>query len=374
MPKAAETDARLSNLLFLDATGVEWHRKHGMSDRMRGGSKPHAARLMSAPGHSPPIILLYDSRGAADFLGPADRKLVTVELDRLPDVRAVVFHVPSAPDIRGIHKREGQIWVAWSMESDVWYPQLSSVDYMKYFDLTMTYRLYSDIPNPYFGIGTAQALLRKAAPKTEIAPAVFVASNIWDRSGRFDYVRELMRYLPVDSYGKCLNNRTVLEDTGRQTKLDILACYKFTLTFENSIGRDYVTEKFFDALEAGSVPVYLGAPNIDEFGPGQHCFINASKFRNPRALADYLLYLAANESEYESYLAWKEAPLAPAFLEKAARYDEGPFSRLNTILRGRAAGSDIRDLQRDPMHAVVRLVARNPRMMGQKANSVVSPY
>jgi hypothetical protein len=121
-----------------------------------------------------------------------------------------------------------------------------------------------------------------------------------------------------------------------------------------------VTEKFFDALIAGSVPVYLGAPNIDEFAPGEHCFVNASKFRNPRALADYLLHLAANESEYQSYLAWKETPLVPAVLENAARYDEGPFSRLNALLRGRAAGADIRDLQRDPLHAVVRLLARKP--------------
>ncbi len=155
-----------------------------------------------------------------------------------------------------------------------------------------------------------------------------------------------------------------MEDSGRETKLEVLARYKFTLAFENSIRRDYVTEKFFDALVAGSVPVYLGAPNIDEFGPGEHCFIDASKFRDPRALADYLLHLASNESEYQAYLAWKDAPFAPAFLEKAARYDDSPFSRLSTILRGRAAGSDIRDLQRDPLHAVVRVLARNPRSRG----------
>jgi hypothetical protein len=132
---------------------------------------------MSVPDDSPPIILLYDSGGAAGFLGPADRKLVTVEMDCLPKARAVVFHIPSAPDIRTIPKREGQIWVAWSMESDAWYPQLSSVDYMKYFDLTMTYRLDSDIPNPYFGIGTIQALPRQPVPKTESAHAVFMASS-----------------------------------------------------------------------------------------------------------------------------------------------------------------------------------------------------
>lgn len=315
---------------------------------------------MSATDDSSPIILLYYSR-AADFIGPADRQFVTVELDRLPHAQAVVFHIPSAPDVRGIPKREGQIWVAWSMESEALYPQLSSVGHMKHFDLTMTYRLNSDIPNLYFGIGTARELLRKAAPKTESAPAVFIASSLWDRSGRLDYVRELMRYLPVDCYGKCLNNRALLEDKGRETKLETLARYKFTLAFENSIARDYVTEKIFDSLTAGSVPVYLGAPNIQDFVPGEHCFINASDFRDPRALADYLLHLAANESEYESYLAWKDAPLAPTFLERAARYDEGPFSRLNTILRGRPPGADIRELHRDPLHQVVRAVARGSR-------------
>jgi Glycosyltransferase family 10 (fucosyltransferase) C-term/Fucosyltransferase, N-terminal len=311
---------------------------------------------MIAPDDFAPIILLYDLQGAADFLGPADREHVTVKLDRLPDVPAVVFHVPSAPDIRCIPKREGQIWVAWSMESDVWYPQLSSVEDMKYFDLTMTYRLDSDIPSPYFGAGMNPALLRKPTPKTESAPAVFLASGPWDRSGRLDYVRELMRYLQVHSYGKCLNNRALLEDTGRQTKLDTVARYKFTLAFENSLTRDYVTEKFFDPLIAGSVPVYLGAPNIEEFAPGKHCFINVSSFRDARALADYLTHLAANESEYESHLAWKRGPLTPAFLETAARFEEGPFARLNAMLRRRAAGSDITNLQRDPLHKVLRLV------------------
>jgi hypothetical protein len=306
-----------------------------------------------------PLILLYDLRGAAEFLGPADRKHVTVEPDRLPDARAVVFHIPSAPDICLIPKHAGQIWVGWSMESDVWYPQLSSVEYMQHFDLTMTYRLDSDIPNLYFGVGTAQALLRPPAPKTESAPAVFFASSSWDRSGRLDYVRELMRHLEVHSFGKCLNNRVLREDRGYQTKLETLARYKFTLAFENSISRDYVTEKFFDALIAGSVPVYLGAENIKDFAPGEHCYLNVSDFRDPRALAEYLAHLAANESEYQSYLAWKKDPLKTVFLEKATRYDEGPFSRLNTILRGRAPGADIRDLQRDPMHIVARLLKGN---------------
>eukprot|EP00960_Hanusia_phi_P059267 764116-Hanusia_phi.AAC.5 len=43
---------------------------------------------------------------------------------------------------------------------------------------------------------------------------------------------------------------------------------------ENSFVDDYVTEKFYQALIAGSVPVYLGAPNIHEFAPSPNSFID----------------------------------------------------------------------------------------------------
>jgi Glycosyltransferase family 10 (fucosyltransferase) C-term len=113
-----------------------------------------------------------------------------------------------------------------------------------------------------------------------------------------------MDYLPVDSYGKCFNNRKLPDDSGWRSKLDTIARYKFTLAFENSISADYVTEKFFDALSAGSVPVYRGAPNIGDLAPGDGCFIDASQFRGPRELAEYLSYLDQHEEQFERYLCW----------------------------------------------------------------------
>ena len=131
---------------------------------------------------------------------------------------------------------------------------------MAQFDLTMTYRRDADIWVPYFGPATLAQLPTPPQAKTEGAPAVYFASNSRDRSGRSRYVSELMQHLPVDSYGRSLGNRTLVRDEGRRTKLETIARYKFTLAFENSISQDYVTEKFFDPLLAGSVPVYLGAP------------------------------------------------------------------------------------------------------------------
>ena len=104
---------------------------------------------------------------------------------------------------------------------------------------------------------------------------MYIASNPAARSERDAYVRQLMRYMAVDSYGRCLNNRRWPTDHGRATKLETLSRYPFTLAFENSCTEDYVTEKFFDPFVAGSVPVYLGAPNIGAFAPGEQAIATA---------------------------------------------------------------------------------------------------
>jgi hypothetical protein len=123
-----------------------------------------------------------------------------------------------------------------------------------------------------------------------------------------------MHHLPVHSYGKALQNVQLPHDTGTATKLETIAHYKFTLAFENSISDYYVTEKFFHPLIAGSVPIYLGAANVEEVAPADHCYIDASKFGGPRELAQYLLWLDKNPEEYATYLAWKKRGLRPEFV------------------------------------------------------------
>lgn len=60
------------------------------------------------------------------------------------------------------------------------------------------------------------------------------------------------------------------------------------IAFENAISKDYVTEKFFNPLVIGSVPVYLGAPNIEDFIPGKNSFVDVRNFDSPKDLADFL--------------------------------------------------------------------------------------
>ena len=285
-------------------------------------------------------ILVYDFKWGAS-LAPTSACAPGYEIisdqQRLKDADVVVFHIPTAPDLHRLRKRPGQKWVAWSFENDRFYPRLRDPKYMRQFDLTMTYRWDADVPVAYFGPDTRDDLLRAPALKTASVPLVAFVSNRFDLSGRFKYLKELMQYLPVDSYGLALQNKKLPEDKRQETKLETIAAYKFTLAFENSISQDYVTEKFFEPLIVGSIPVYLGAPNIDDFAPGENCFINVAQFKGPRELAEYLIFAADNQFEYDSYLAWKTKPLRQKFLDKVEVVAKDSFLRLSEKVRQMSA-------------------------------------
>jgi hypothetical protein len=85
----------------------------------------------------------------------------------------------------------------------------------------------------------------------------------------------------------------------------------------------------------GSVPVYLGAPNIEEFAPGDHCYINVKDFSSPRALAKYLKELDRDDARYEEYLQWKKRPFRDSFKFKLNVVMKGKFERLYDLLEER---------------------------------------
>jgi hypothetical protein len=83
-------------------------------------------------------------------------------------------------------------------------------------------------------------------------------------------------------------------------KIDVLKQCKFCLCYENTSNMNgYITEKIFDCFQAGCVPVYLGAPNIDSCIPN-NCFIDFKKFRNYQELYQYLKTM--QEDEYNGYI------------------------------------------------------------------------
>ena len=85
-----------------------------------------------------------------------------------------------------------------------------------------------------------------------------------------------------------------------QHKWDVLPKYKFNICYENIRDeRDYVSQRIFDVLRCGCVPIYLGAPNIEEY-VDKNAYLDRSAFASNRELAQYISTIS--EEEYNRFL------------------------------------------------------------------------
>ena len=297
-------------------------------------------------------IVFYNSffgeRPSLANVPPDLREMFSFSPANLGQADAVVFHLPdltlrapSLTDMMALAKRPGQIWVAWSMESAINAPLLDDPAFRARIDLFMTYRRDSAIWSPYLPERRWWRAALAAPPphKSASAPLVMFQSARANKSGRAQFARRLMRAIRVDSYGRFLRTRELpYPDLGQPTRHAVVGQYKFCLALENAIEDDYVTEKFFDTLLAGSVPIYRGAPNVAEFAPGERCYIDANAFRDERELADYLIELDRNDAAYASFHAWREKPLLAGFERLLDVVSGGALGQLAGVIAGGAEG------------------------------------
>ncbi len=78
------------------------------------------------------------------------------------------------------------------------------------------------------------------------------------------------------------------------SKHEVLSQYDFCLCFENMQMKGYVTEKIFDCLYAGTVPIYLGADDIGDLLPSE-VFIDFRRFKTISELKKHLVSLSQPE-------------------------------------------------------------------------------
>lgn len=294
----------------------------------------------------PPLILFYNScfGGYPDFAQFRCEAPCTFTTDRdfLSEADAVVFHLPGSREFLSARKHPHQLWVAWSMESRVNTPGALDTRFMRAFDLTISVSRKADVWCPYLPpLAEWHRALEQSLPETreEDAACVLMQSAQHNASRRNEYAAELMQHIGVHSYGKFLNNRRLGgPDEGPATKLKLISRYRYCLALENTIEPDYVTEKFFQPLLSGSVPVYRGAPDVEDYAPGDHCYIDAQRFESPKALADYLAHLSRNPVEYDAYFAWRQKPLRPAFVNMLDAASTEVFCRLAAVVSSRLAG------------------------------------
>eukprot|EP00887_Chlorella_sp_A99_P005692 scaffold1.g5692.t1 len=140
-------------------------------------------------------------------------------------------------------------------------------------------------------------------------------------------------------YGTCLHNkdspipnpRGLGHHDRKPEKLQLSSQYLFGAAMENSDDHNYV----YQALEAGTLPLYLGAADVRRFVPVPEAVVAVSDFSTLEALAAYMKELAADLEKYARHFEWKKAPFSARFREIERLAGTTAHCRLAMLLAGR---------------------------------------
>lgn len=151
--------------------------------------------------------------------------------------------------------------------------------------LRLPYYVFHGPPDPLLlQPGQADRLL--AEPRRF---CTFIARNGNPRRTRtrLDFLRLLSSYKTVDCGGPVGNNIGRLVPKGTAHKIDFLRTARFTLCFENACLPGYTTEKLYDAVWAGCIPLYWGNPRVaEDFNPKR--FLNLLDYPSPQAMLEHV--------------------------------------------------------------------------------------
>ncbi|XP_076440922.1 alpha-(1,3)-fucosyltransferase C-like [Babylonia areolata] len=312
------------------------------------------------------ILLWTDFFGSAEWLThPATFQTcvvkdcrVTAERGELREADAVLVNVrgiSSPSDLPLVHPPH-QVWVVHGSEPP-YYINIHLASFNNVFNWTSWYRTDADIFSPYGHFGprgsvrdvkpdgnlnassSSSSSLSSSSPRKAPTAGVFQANYIhedlsssqsprpeedagdaedpfglhdllvfWAASScinyaqRYKLVSALQELLPVDTYGHC----------GTKTcQRNGLACektlkrYKFVLAFENGYCRDYVTEKYWNALSRNQIPIVSGGADYSQITiPGS--YIDVDNFSSVEELAQFILRVGSDRRLYNSFFTWRD--------------------------------------------------------------------
>lgn len=254
-----------------------------------------------------------------------ETRTATANLYYLPTYE---YHNLPVPD-HGIH-------IGVSPEPSGYYPKLADSKWMSQFHHVFTYGpngpTNTNIPfGPFAWNGGAKpgGLVSTSYTAELIWPDVlppvkpnktrtvsWFAGNCNARNKRERLVAKLMTFIKVESFGGCLNNAKA--PFGRGTayyakhdglKTAFISDFVFDLSLENSISPHYISEKVWQPLTTGTIPVYLGTRDVFDVLPAKEAIVFVGDFKTVKDLADYLLLLMANSTlRYEKHLQWRDRP------------------------------------------------------------------
>jgi len=199
-------------------------------------------------------------------------------------------------------KHDKQVWLAYNLESA---ENRKAIDEANW---TATYRTDSTLVTPYgrwqyFDEEQYTRLQTRNFARGRKASVAWMVSNCDADNQRLAYAKELAKYIKVDIYGKCGTLKCPKNDN--KCWENISKEYKFYLSFENTNCKEYITEKFWSAIQHKVLPIVMGAREEDyKVAAPLNSFIHVDNFDNPKELASYLHKLDSDDSAYNAHFKW----------------------------------------------------------------------
>lgn len=151
---------------------------------------------------------------------------------------------------------------------------------------------------------------------------------------------EISKYKKVDGLGLHLNNVNIAGTgfVGHSLEcVPIKRKYKFSIASENAVYSGYTSEKLLTSLEAHTVPIYFGNPNVKD-DINQDAFINVNDFNSLESLRDYIREV---DNDDELWCKYVSAPwLTPEQIVVHKERDEVFKKKMEVLLTGDIEGKE----------------------------------
>lgn len=147
-------------------------------------------------------------------------------------------------------------------------------------------------------IWIASSPIRKKAIKNELITKKLEIIEYFGKKKLLDLFGPLwddLENLPRSWRNRLNQVIPILKPKPVKDKLKTIANYKFTIAFENTSYPGFVAEKMIDCFVAGTIPIYLGAPDVTKFVP-KNTFIDMRDFNSFEKLLQFLTKLKTDEA------------------------------------------------------------------------------
>lgn len=265
------------------------------------------------------------------------------ERSHFPSAHVVVFHNKEL--VQGKQKLPtdlprppSQRWAWMSLESPPHNGNLRK--FANIFNMTVSYRRDADVTVPYGELlpvdPEGHPVEGNFVDKSSLV--CWIVSSYMSHHKRSQVYNKLKTIVPVKVYGRW-NKRPL---SSKDLLPTISRCY-FYLAFENSLAKDYITEKLWrNAYQGGAVPVVLGPPIGDYKAVAPtRSFIHVDEFASVKELGTHLQQLAKDKKRYAEYFDWKKHWKVKVYTDWRERlckiclmYDSLPQHKVYSDLQG----------------------------------------